>query len=150
MNEDNIVKIVVAIITLFGTVIGIIVGYVGRSKRQSVDEAKREQEQADHFDKIFDENQIKFQPKKENCRSAFFKEICRYKENDKFFLNKDAIVTINDFSRNEVYNPKSPLYVDESSLFLSLEKAIECVEAIKDAYKIGNRKISKENIIEII
>jgi sRNA-binding regulator protein Hfq len=32
----------------------------------------------------------------------------------------------------------------------SPEKAIECVEAIKAAYKIGNRKISKENIIEII
>ena len=32
----------------------------------------------------------------------------------------------------------------------SPEKAIECVDAIKDAYKIGNRKISKENIIEII
>lgn len=32
----------------------------------------------------------------------------------------------------------------------SPEKAIECVEAIKDAYKFGNRKISKENIIEII
>ena len=32
----------------------------------------------------------------------------------------------------------------------SPEKAIECVEAITDAYKIGNRKISKENIIEII
>ncbi len=32
----------------------------------------------------------------------------------------------------------------------SPEKAIECVEAIKAAYKIGNKKISKENIIEII
>ncbi|MBR3614725.1 MAG: thymidine phosphorylase [Clostridia bacterium] len=32
----------------------------------------------------------------------------------------------------------------------SPEKAIECVEAIKEAYTIGNRKISKENIIEII
>ena len=32
----------------------------------------------------------------------------------------------------------------------SPEKAIECVEAIKEAYEIGNRKISKENIIEII
>ena len=30
------------------------------------------------------------------------------------------------------------------------EKAIECVEAIKEAYTIGNKKISKENIIEII
>ena len=32
----------------------------------------------------------------------------------------------------------------------SPEKAIECVEAIKNAYKIGNKRISKENIIEII
>ena len=53
MNEDNIVKIVVAIITLFGTVIGIIVGDVGRSKRQSINDAKREQEQTDNFDKIW-------------------------------------------------------------------------------------------------
>ena len=30
------------------------------------------------------------------------------------------------------------------------EKAEECVEKIKQAYKIGNKKISKKNIIEII
>ncbi|MBQ7410260.1 MAG: thymidine phosphorylase [Clostridia bacterium] len=32
----------------------------------------------------------------------------------------------------------------------SPEKAMECVERIKDAYKIGDRKITKKNIIEII
>ncbi len=32
----------------------------------------------------------------------------------------------------------------------SAEKAMECVEKIKDAYKFGNRKITKKNIIEII
>ena len=32
----------------------------------------------------------------------------------------------------------------------SAEKAMECVEQIKDAYKFGNRKIVKKNIIEII
>ncbi len=32
----------------------------------------------------------------------------------------------------------------------SAEKSIECVEAIKQAYKIGNKKIIKKNIIEII
>lgn len=32
----------------------------------------------------------------------------------------------------------------------SPEKSIECVEKIKKAYKIGNKKISKKNIIEII
>ena len=55
MGEDNIVKIVVALITLFGTSLGIIVGYVGRTKKQSIIDAKREQQQADHFDKLFAE-----------------------------------------------------------------------------------------------
>ena len=32
----------------------------------------------------------------------------------------------------------------------SPEKAMECVENIKEAYKFGNRKITKKNIIEII
>ncbi len=32
----------------------------------------------------------------------------------------------------------------------SAEKAMECVEQIKEAYKFGNRKIVKKNIIEII
>lgn len=32
----------------------------------------------------------------------------------------------------------------------SPEKATDCVEKIKEAYKIGNKKISKKNIIEII
>jgi len=31
------------------------------------------------------------------------------------------------FSRNEIYNPKSLLYVDESSLYVSLEEAIAIV-----------------------
>ena len=30
------------------------------------------------------------------------------------------------------------------------EKAIECVDKIKEAYVIGNKKITKKNIIEII
>ena len=76
---------------------------------------------------VFDVNHIIYNPKKENCRAAFYHEIKQYPENDRFFLDKDSIETINDFSRNEVYNPESPLYVDESSLFLSLEKAIDII-----------------------
>ena len=76
---------------------------------------------------VFDINHIEFHPQIESCRAAFYYEICKHPENDKFFLNKEAINTINDFSRNEVYNPESPLYVDESSLFLSIEKAIDII-----------------------
>lgn len=74
---------------------------------------------------IFDENNIKFDPKVESCRPAFAVEIKKHPENYKFFLNQESINTASGFTRNEVYNPKSPLYVDESSLFPNLEITIE-------------------------
>lgn len=60
MGEDNIVKIIITLITLFGTILGIIVGYIGRSKHQAVIDAKREQQQADLFERLLVEmNDIK-------------------------------------------------------------------------------------------
>ena len=76
---------------------------------------------------IFDEKNIQFNPKVESCRIAFAREIKKYSQNYKFFLNQESITTNTGFTRNEVYNPKSPLYVDESSLFPSLEKTIEMI-----------------------
>lgn len=76
---------------------------------------------------IFDENNIQFNPKIESCRPAFAIEIKKYPENYKFFLNQESINTASGFTRNEVYNPKSPLYVDESSLFPSLDLTIEMI-----------------------
>ena len=55
MGEDNIVKIITAIISLFGVVLGVIVGYIGRSKKQAIIDAKREQKQTDLFDRLFNE-----------------------------------------------------------------------------------------------
>lgn len=76
---------------------------------------------------IFDEKNIQFDPKVESSRIAFAHEIKKYSQNYKFFLNQESIKTNTGFTRNEVYNPKSPLYVDESSLFPSLEKTIEMI-----------------------
>ncbi len=76
---------------------------------------------------IFDEKNIQFDPKVESSRIAFVHEIKKYSQNYKFFLNQESITTNTGFTRNEVYNPKSPLYVDESSLFPSLEKTIEMI-----------------------
>lgn len=70
---------------------------------------------------------IIFNPKKESCRISFVNEIKKYPENYKYFLCKDSIVTNSGFTRNEVYNPKSPLYVDQSSLYPSLKKTIEII-----------------------
>lgn len=55
MGEDNIVKIIVALISLCGVVLGIIVGYLGRSRKQAIIDAKREQQQNDLFDRLFRE-----------------------------------------------------------------------------------------------
>lgn len=75
----------------------------------------------------FDPSAIKFDPKIESSRIAFVNEIKKYPENNKFFLYKESLETNSGFTRNEVYNPKSPLYVDESSLFPSLEKTLKMI-----------------------
>lgn len=48
-------KIIVALIGLLGTILGILGGFYARSKKQSINDAKREQYQADQFDKLFSE-----------------------------------------------------------------------------------------------
>ena len=60
MSEDNVIKIVVAIIALISSILGGVIGYISKSKKQAVEEAKREQAQNDSFDKLFTEmNAIK-------------------------------------------------------------------------------------------
>ena len=77
---------------------------------------------------IFDERNINFNPQKESCHVAFWKEIKKHPENASLFLEKKSKESASSFTRNEVYNPNSPLYVDESSLFPSLEKAISMIQ----------------------
>ena len=55
MNEDNIAKILAACISLIGVIIGAVLGYVSRSKKQSIVDAQREQAQSDKFDMIISE-----------------------------------------------------------------------------------------------
>ena len=56
--EDNQVKIIIAVIGLIGTVIGAVLGYISKSKKQAIEDAKREQQQNDQFNKIFEEMNI--------------------------------------------------------------------------------------------
>lgn len=75
----------------------------------------------------FDATAIKFDPKTQSSRAAFVEEIKKHPENNRFFLYPESLETTRSFTRNEVYNPKSPLYVDESSLFPTLEETIEMI-----------------------
>lgn len=49
-----------ALITLFGTLVGVFVGFAGKARKQAVNDAIREQEQTDRFKQLTNEmNEIK-------------------------------------------------------------------------------------------
>ncbi len=75
----------------------------------------------------YDINNIKFDPKIGSSRILFCNEIKKYKENDEFFYDKNSITSKMGFTRNEIYNPKSPLYVDETLLYPTLDKTISII-----------------------
>lgn len=103
---------------------------------------------------VFDEKNINFNPKKESSRAAFWQEVKRYPENNHFFLENSSKETVSSFTRNEVYNPKSPLYVDETSMFPSLEKAIamihECGGYAFLAHTFAYSPNIAENLLDIL
>ena len=60
MSEDSLATIITALISLLGIVVGAVLGYMGKTKKQSVLDAQREQRQSDIFDNLFNEmNEIK-------------------------------------------------------------------------------------------
>lgn len=96
----------------------------------------------------FDKNNIIFDPTKESCRLAFRAEIKKYQENIPFFLSEESLTSEKGFARNEVYNPKSLLYVDESSLYPSLEKTIEIIHQAGGYSFLAHTFVYSPNIIE--
>lgn len=75
MNDVQ-AKIIVALIGLLGTILGILGGFYARSKKQAIEIAKREQNQADQFDKLFTEmNNIKKRLDTHNKYAEKFSEI---------------------------------------------------------------------------
>ena len=75
MNDVQ-AKIIVALIGLLGTILGLLAGFYGRSKKNAIDEAKREQQQADMFKQIFVEmNEIKKRLDTHNKYAEKFSEV---------------------------------------------------------------------------
>lgn len=73
---DSNSQIIIAIIGLIGTIVGAIIGYIGKSRKNAIDEAKREQQQSDLFNKIFEEmNVIKKKLDEHNHYAEKFGEI---------------------------------------------------------------------------
>ena len=75
MNDVQ-AKIIVALIGLCGTILGILAGFYGRSRKNAIDEAKREQQQADLFKSIVSEmDEIKKRLDLHNKYAEKFSEI---------------------------------------------------------------------------
>lgn len=55
MTAENYVQILLSIIALTGTVFGAILGYIGKSKKQSIEDARLNQEQKDMYNFIKNE-----------------------------------------------------------------------------------------------
>lgn len=53
--DDSTAKVIVGVLGLVGTLLGAVLGYLGRTRKEAVAEAKREQEQTDLFKKVFEE-----------------------------------------------------------------------------------------------
>lgn len=76
MSEENIVKIIVTLITLCGTLAGVLTGYLAKSKQQNRIDAARKQEEIDLFKQLFNElDEVKKRLDKHNSYAEKFGEI---------------------------------------------------------------------------
>lgn len=98
----------------------------------------------------FKEENIKFDPCISSCRRYFLNEIIKYTENNKFFLFEKSKGSNIFFTRDEVYNPKSKLYVDETKLFLSLEETIKLIHDANGLAFFAHAFIYSEDTIKNI
>ncbi len=78
---------------------------------------------------VFEKSSILFDPKKESCRKAFMKELTIHPENNALFSFSQSREHSKSFTRNEIYNPESRLYVDESALYPDVGTAVEMIHA---------------------
>lgn len=81
----------------------------------------------DAFSKLgvrYEPEDILFHPDQESCRKAFLGNIKKYPENRRFFRSGESWESSRAFAREEIYNPNSQLYVDESSLYPDVKTAV--------------------------
>lgn len=78
---------------------------------------------------VYDLEQTNFDPSRESCRKSVWKELLRHPENDRLFFSPDSRKTSRSFTRQEIYNPQSPLYVDEQSLYPTVREAADLIHA---------------------
>lgn len=79
---------------------------------------------------------------------AIHADIIKYPENDKFFLDIKNKETSALFFRNEVYNPKSQFYIDQTVLYPNLEAVIELIHDSNGLAFLAHPFVYSKNIVE--
>lgn len=80
-------------------------------------------------DEIYKNPRQFYDSRHEAVMDAILREIKSFPENARFFGGKEQMesITIKDFVRDMVYNPKSECYIDQTSLYPSLKKVIQII-----------------------
>ncbi|MDO4326816.1 MAG: PHP domain-containing protein [bacterium] len=75
----------------------------------------------------YDASRVHFDPKKESCRKAFLAHLREYPQNQTFFSSQESWKSSRAFTRQEIYNPQSRLYVNEAPLYPDVKTAVEMI-----------------------
>lgn len=78
---------------------------------------------------VLDPDAVQFDPDRESCRKAVLAELKKHPDNRRLFCSKAGWETSRGFTRQEIYNPESALYVDESPLYPTVEQAVKMIHA---------------------
>lgn len=91
-----------------------------------------------------------FDPGRKNDRPYLLAELQRHPENARFFRSRDEFESINRhrFSREYLFNPRSPLFSDQSSLVPSIEKVIHIIRECGGLTFLAHPFVYSQNIID--
>jgi len=93
-----------------------------------------------------------FDPGRENYRTYLLAELRRYPENARFFRSREEFESIDRhrFSREYLFNPRSPLFSDQSSLLPSIEKVIHIIKECGGLTFLAHPFVYSKNIINAL
>lgn len=102
--------------------------------------------------KMVEEPQSIFDPSRCTNRPYLLREIKKHPENARFFASEEEFRTIGEgkFTRNYLFNAKSPIYSDQSSLCPSLSEVIAMIRECGGLAFLAHTFAYSENIVRAL
>lgn len=104
----------------------------------------------------FEPGEIVFDPDKESCRKALLGNLRKYPDNRRFFGSEESWERSRIFTREEIYNPASRLYTDESPLYPDVGTAAAMIHRsggiafLAHLYIYASAKRIRENLTDVV